>query len=197
MAEAILNELGAVNQMLLTIGEQKVNSLDSTGVLEVEIAKTTLHEISRTVQGEDWVFNVEHGVRLLPEDGGNIVLPQNCTKVWQSPRSRPVAVQRGLRLYNLTDHTFIFDKPVTVSMRFFLGFDDLIPAAAHYIALRASRRFQERITGSQVTEEFLLREEAAARAALVTDDAVIAGYNILTDNQPTRGAVGRDRVGRW
>lgn len=193
MAEAILNELGAVNQMLLTIGEQKVNTLEATGILEVEIAKTTLNEVSRTVQGEDWCFNIEHGVRLRPESTGFIMLPQNCTKVWQRPRSRPAVIQRGARLYNMTDHTYLFESPVEVSMRYFLDFDDLIPSAAHYIALRASRRFQERITGSQVTEEFLLREEVMARTVLATDDASIAGYNILTDNQPTRSTVGRDR----
>ncbi|MCC8109916.1 MAG: hypothetical protein LIQ30_12920 [Planctomycetes bacterium] len=193
MAEAILNELGAVNQMLLTIGEQKVNSLESTGVLEVEITKTTLQEVSRTVQGEDWYFNIEHSIRLMPENTGYIMLPHNCTKVWQPPRSTPMVVQRGRRLYNMTNHTYTFDRPVTVSMRYFLDFDDLIPSAAHYIALRASRRFQERITGSQVTEEFLIREEVAARAVLVADDASLAGFNILTDNQPTRSTVGRDR----
>lgn len=197
MAEAILSELGAVNQMLLTIGEQKVNTLESTGILEVEIAKATLNEVSRTVQGEDWFFNVEHGVRLPPETGGYIMIPQNCTKIWQQPRSRPAVVQRGRRLYNLTDHTYIFNEPITVSVRYFLEFDDLIPSAAHYIALRASRRFQERITGSQVTEEFLLREEVAARAVFMADDATLAGHNILTDNQPTRGAVGRDRWFRY
>ena len=193
MAEAILSQLDAVNQMLLTIGEQSVNSLDSSGVLEVEIAKTTLAEVSRTVQGEDWSFNVEHNITLTPEIDGYITLPNNCTKVWQEPRTRPAVIQRGRKLYNLTDHTALFTKPVRVSMRYFLGFEDLIPAATHYITLRASRRFQERVTGSQVTEEFLIREELAARAVLVADDATISGLNMLKDNRPIFETVRRDR----
>lgn len=193
LAESSFTELDAVNQMLLTIGEQKVNSLESSGVLEVDVAKATLAEVSRTVQGEGWFFNTEHRVKLPVDSDGHIQLPNNCLHTRQRPRSRPQLVQRGTRLYNLTDHSYAFRGPVTITIVYLLPFDELVTSARQYIARRASRLFQERVTGSQVTDEFVMREEALARAALEADNAEAAGFNILTDNQPTLGTVARDR----
>lgn len=193
MPEENLTELGAVNQMLLTIGEQKVNALESTGVLEVDVARTTLAEVSRDVQGEGWHFNTEHGVRLPVDADGSIPVPTNCLRVWRPPRSSPAIIQRGTRLYNLSAHSYVFRGPLTVSIQYFLPFDDLIPSARHYIALRASRRFQERISRSEITEQFVLREETMARAQLEAADAADAGYNVILDNRPTFDAAMRDR----
>lgn len=194
MAEENLSELEAVNRMLRVISEQPVNSLDTPGVLDAEIARDMLKDVSRSVQNEDWHFNVEHGLKLVPDENNIIFLPRNCTKVWQRrPFPRPRVVQRGNRLYNLTEQTFLFDRPVVVSVRYFLPFKELIPSAAHYVTLRAARQFQEHMTGSQVTEEFVLREEAMARAALAADDCDLADYNIVTDNMPSLMVVRRDR----
>lgn len=193
MAEENLTELEAVNRMLRVISEQPVNSLEASGVLEAEIARDVLHDVSRSVQNEDWHFNVEHRLKLLPDSEGRIFLPRNATKAWRDPWIKPRVAPRGNRLYNLSAHTYIFERPVILSIRYFLPFDELLPSAAHYITLRAARQFQEHMTGSQVTEEFVMREEALARAALVADDAEMAGYNVVTDNLPTLGVVRRDR----
>lgn len=179
--------------MLLTIGEQKVNSLDGSGILEVDIAKTTLDEAAEAVQGEGWQFNVDHDVALTPDEGGRILLPANCYRVWTRPGTRPEIVQRGARLYNRTDHCFTFKAPMAVSIMYRLEFDELPPAARRHIACRARRLFQERINGSQVTEEFALREEALSRAQLEAAEAASANCNILSDNLPGRAAIGRDR----
>lgn len=194
MSHANMTKLDAVNRMLLAISEQKVNSLEATGVIEVDIAKETLNDVSREVQGEGWHFNTEHRVRLLPDTEGHIALPNNCLAVWKPDRTRPQVAQRGVRLFNQSAGAFEFDSPVIVSILYCRDFEELIPAAKNYIVQRACRHFQETMTGSQVTEEFVLRREAAARIQLEAGDARNAGYNILTDNQPSRAAWLRDRV---
>lgn len=77
--------------------------------------------------------------------------------------------------------------------RDFPAYEELIPDAQQYIASRASRRFQERMSGSQVTDQFAVREEALARAQLEAAAGSAAGYNILTDNLPSLDVVRRDR----
>lgn len=193
MSQANMTELDAVNRMLLTISEQKVNSLESSGVIEVDVARDTLQDVSREVQGEGWRFNTEHGIRLKPDINGNINLPANCLAVWRADRGRPQVEQRGIRLYNLTDRSYTFKATLVVSAMYCREWEELIPAAKTYIVQRACRQFQEIMTGSQVTEEFVLRREAQTRTQLEAADARNAGYNMLTDNRPSVDAVMRDR----
>ena len=195
MIDTPMTELDAVNQMLLTIGSQKVNSLDASGLIEVDVAKSTLRDVSRDVQGAGWHFNTEYKLRLLPDTEGYVHVPRNCLQARLShPKWRTFIVQRGTRMYNLRTHSYVFDSPLFVDVVLFLGFDELIPAARRYIAMRAARRFQERVMGSQVTEEFAMAEEFDARAELQAADARDAGYNILEDNWPTVSTVTRDHI---
>ena len=194
MAQSNMTELDAVNQMLLSIGEQKVNTLESSGVLEVDVAKETLRNTSREVQGEGWHFNTEHRVVLMPDQDGFIALPGNVMNVWQHERMLPVVMQRGNQLYNMTKHTFRFESPEVVSILYCHDFNELIPTARVYITHRASRIFQENTSGSTVAEEFILRREAQARIQLEAADARDAGYNVLWDNRNGRNACLRDRV---
>lgn len=181
--------------MLLTVGSQKVNSLDSSGLIEADVAKSTLNDVSRDVQVSGWHFNSRFDMRMLPDTNGYIYIPKNCLSIQvRSPGHPAYVTQQGNRLYNNRDNTFVFGRPVFVDMVLFLKFDDLIPAAQRYIMARASRRFQERVMGSQITEEFARAEEFDARAELQAADARNAGYNILYDNQPTRYTVFRDRI---
>lgn len=177
-------ELDAVNQMLSSIGEQKVNSLESSGLTEVDIARDTLHETSRDVQAQGWHFNTDYAVRLLPDHTGVVHLPRNCLAAYD-PTWRLDVMQRGGRLYDRKSRGFIFKNPVVVSLVTFLEFHELNHPARRFIAIKACRRFQERVQQSQITEEFLLREEQDAKNELLSADADAARYNIVHDNLPS------------
>jgi hypothetical protein len=187
-----MTELDAVNIMLMTIGEQKVNTLEVSGVVEVDIARSILHETTRDVQAAGWHFNTEHGVRYIPDTQGNIQLPRNCLQAFD-PTKRLDVMQRGTRLYNRKTHDYVFKGPVTISMVILLPFDELNHPARRYIAIKAARRFQEREFGSQVTEEFVGREEMDAKAELQAADAAAANYNIIHDTNPNLRTVLWDR----
>jgi hypothetical protein len=191
-----MSELDAVNQMLLAISEQKINTLESSGVLEVDVAKDTLRTVSREVQAEGWHFNTEHNLKFYPDQDGHILVPGNCIDIFRLEHyMAPVIRKDGDQLYNMTTHSYEFPigKPVVVSLILYQPFDVLPPAARIYIAARASRIYQEEMTGSQVTDEFILRREAQARAQFEAADAREAGYNMLWDNRPGYRTMRRDR----
>ena len=52
------SELPAVNQILQTVGQAPVTTLDQTNP-DVAIAYDTLLQVSREVQSEGWTFNKE------------------------------------------------------------------------------------------------------------------------------------------
>lgn len=47
---APVTELEAVNQILATVGESPINSLENSGVSVAALAQTFLHDVSREVQ---------------------------------------------------------------------------------------------------------------------------------------------------
>tara|TARA_B100000003_G_scaffold161954_1_gene147783 strand:+ start:2367 stop:2960 length:594 start_codon:yes stop_codon:yes gene_type:complete len=164
---ALTTELESVNQMLGHIGEAPVNSLADTAALPISgsIALTTLREIAKEVQTEEWHFNTISKYEPILEADGKLRLPDNTLFVDPVDKSDDY-VQRGLYLYNRKDKTFIFTSTVEVDLTEQLSWDDLPEPARRYITLRASRVFQGRIVGSRELEALIAADEMQARARL-------------------------------
>ena len=185
MALTLTSELDAVNIMLGTIGESPISSLDaSTGVADAVIARQILSEVAIQVQEEGWHFNVDTNFILTPSsDTGEIYLPANCLEVDTSgPDVQMDVAMRGRKLYDRTNHTFVFSKSITTDLVLMLEFEELPQAARHYVTVRAARVFQQRVVGSDTLGTFTERDEVRARTALKRFEAKTADYNILTSN---------------
>lgn len=173
-----MSELDAVNVILMTVGEQPVNTLETPGLSEVSIARTTLHQVSRKVQAEGFVFNTEEGYRIPPDLDGHINLPPNTLRVTPTDRSRRL-VQRGTRLYDIDNKTFKFKDPVELDLVLFLPFEELSQAARDYITIRAAREFQTRVLGSEKLTQLTAFDEQQAYLALIREDSDARRYNMM------------------
>lgn len=178
------SELEAVNTILSVIGESPISSLqEGAAVADAVLAQSTLSEVSRQVQTKGWHFNVDKGIKLLPTNSGEIILPANCLRVDSVADDFGVDVaQRGNRLYNRTTHTFTFDGEITVDMVVLLPFDELPQAARHYVTIKAARVFQARTVGSDALFQFSSVDERDALLDLKRAEGVTGDYNILTGN---------------
>lgn len=175
--------LQAVNEMLRTIGESPVTTVDSVDPLpvDVEIALNALRFVNREVQARGWHFNTEIDYPLVRDGSNFLVLPSNALRVDTTDEygHYDVAV-RGNRLYDRDEHSFTFTEDVEVNMVVVLPFEDLPEAARYYIAIRAARRFQAGAVGSQILAAFSEADEIAAHALLLDAEGDTADYNILT-----------------
>lgn len=180
-ATTLTSELEAINTMLDAAGESPVSSLDSSGLADVAAAKTLLSEQSRLVQSLGWAFNTEYEYPLTPDVDGQIQLPQNVLRVDADTRYTSVdVVQRGLRLYDRKNHTYVFTEALKGNMTFLLGFDELPQSARHYIMVKAARIYQARILGSDTQFKFSEKEELDALVALKGSEEEVADNNMLT-----------------
>jgi len=173
----VTTELEAVNVMLGAIGEQPVNSLDISTISEVSIADDMLYEVSREVQTRGWSFNEEDEYELAVSEG-EIPLPPNCLKVVVTGETDWI-VRRGTRLYNRTDHTYVFTAAVEATIVFFLPFTDLPQAMRNYITLRAARKFQMKVLGSDSILKFTETDENQAWLVLCGEEVDQAGYSMV------------------
>ena len=187
------SKLDAVNTMLSSIGEAPVSSL-SSGLIEAEIAESILNTIDREVQSMGWHFNTELNKSFAQDTLGQILLPADILRADATLKANaPNLVQRGLKMYDRTNHTFVIGTAAALDVVVQLLFDDLPEVAKRYIVLRATRIFQDRVVGSNTLHEFQQRDEAEALVQLKDFDKAADDHNIF-DNYDTFSII--DRQGR-
>lgn len=183
--------LEAVNSMLNEIGEAPVSTLENNGVIYAVSALSTLSMINRAVQSRGWHWNTEINFPITPSyPEGYINLPKNTLRVDAIDGLDIDVAQRGNRLYDRANHTFVFGQTLYVDLTLLLDFESLPEAARHYITVRASRKFQEVTVGSDTLAKFSERDEDEAKVALEDAEADTADLNIL-DNISVREVLDR------
>lgn len=175
-----MTELDAVNAMLISIGEQPVNTLEVTDNAEVLIARNILHQVSRQTQAVGLLCNSEENYPLAVDVDGYIRLPANTLKVDATDSSIDV-VMRGRRLYDRKNHTYKFKDTLNVDIVFFLPFEELPQVVRDYITIRAIRVFQSKVVGSETLYEFTAKDEMDAYMAMVQQEVDHGDYNMLNN----------------
>ena len=176
-----LTQLEAVNIMLSAIGETPVNSLTS-GLVEAELAETILGQVSRTVQTAGWSFNKDTGVILSADTNGEINLPTNALSadsVYESNGNN--LVQRGTKMWDRKNLTFVINKAVKADLVYELAFTDIPPMARSYITVRAARIFQDRIVGADTLHGLQKIDEDQALIALNDAESEMQDHNLFNN----------------
>ena len=178
-------ELEAVNIMLSAIGEAPVSSLDNTSLEDVAVAVNILNETVVDVQSSGYHFNRDYNVALLPDTDGQINVGANVVSVDASPYGATQEVDvvlRGSKLYDRENQTFVFSETVYADLITILSWDDLPQTARRYITVKAARRYQARVFGSDTLNGFTAQDEADALVAMQQDDSRISDTNFLNSN---------------
>lgn len=196
MATARTSRLEAVNTMLSVIGEAPVNDLTaSSATADVIMAGNVLDEVSREIQTHGWDFNRETLVKLVPNEANEIVLSTSVAEIDIEPLDADSKqyVQRGGKLYNKTDHTFTISKELKATIVYILDWEDLPQAARHYFMIRAARRFQDRVVGSDKHHSFNQQDEFQALVALRAAESRSGDFTIF-DNYDVARVLDRGNV---
>lgn len=182
--------LEAVNQIIATIGEPPVNTIEDSGVMDAVMALQALSSVNRSVQAKGWHWNTEDNFPLTAAyPSGEVYVPSNTLRADASGEwADRDFVLRGSRLYDRENHTYEIGETVTVNVVLLLDFEELPEAARNYITIKAARRFNEGQIGSQLLSSFTEKDELDALITLQEEEADTADLNIL-DNDFVRGVV--------
>lgn len=190
MSIAPMTQLEAINICLSSLGEPPINTLDGAGI-DAQLANDQINEINRSLQLKGWHWNIENH-RLTPDVDGFINVPANTLRIDTTTYDARIdVVQRGSRLYNRTDNTYVFPNPLYLEIVVALPFEELPAAARDYIASLSSMILQQRILGSSTINTFLQQKAQLAMQELMREENKIGDPNILRDNWSTRGVVSR------
>ena len=191
MAVAATTELECINIMLAAIGEAPINTLTGTLPVDAVTAQKTLAEINKDVQNEGWSFNQEFNVKLTRDASNQIALGTDMLKVDANVFDHPTidVIQRGLKMYDRKNNTYVFDTDLTCNITYFRNFDEIPESARRYINIRAARVFVDRLVGDDGLRTYTAQDEARARANLMENDMDNADHNVLSGDPNLNNAM--------
>jgi hypothetical protein len=178
----VSTELDAVNQILSSVGQAPVTTLDLQNP-EVGIVLNTLREVSKMVQAEGWTFNTERNYELTPDSTtSEIPFPFNALSI-DTNRQEHYAdfdpVRRNGKLYDRLNHTFNWEDPIKVDIVWYFDFLDLPPAIQAYITARAARMCATKMVGDKELNILLQEQELTTRAAAMEYECNQGDYTMF------------------
>lgn len=187
------SELEAVNVMLSAIGEAPVSSLNDPSLVDAALAQSILKESSVEIQTRGLHCNTEINFPLVPTVTGEIQVPSNCARIDTTDVSRDIDVtQRGNRLYDRDKRSYTsFTDKLYVDMVLLLEFDELPQHVKRYVTVKATRRFQARLVGSDTLANFTAVDEQEAQIEFERAEAINEDSNILTGSYDTYKIISR------
>lgn len=145
-----LTTLDVVNDMLATLGELPINSVDE-GHPMVPAALRILSTASAREQAKSWWFNREL-TDLVPDTSGHIYLPADVLRV-DPQASNLNYVQRGRRLYKpfepSANDKYKFKERVRCWLIREVPFEDLPVPAQHCVSFSAQLEFMKAYEADQ------------------------------------------------
>ena len=162
------DELQAVNQILASVGQAPVTTLEQTNP-DVSIAYDTLRQVSREVQAEGWSFNREYNYPLTPNAKHEIEIPPNMLQLdmsvdWWYNRDKDPVPREG-KLYDRIAHSYIWqDQVMYFDITWLWDFKDIPQVVRDFIVARAAAFVAMRIVGDPNLYSVLSQQEAYARS---------------------------------
>lgn len=179
---AVSTELDAVNQILSSVGQAPVTTLDLQNP-EVAIVVNTLREVNRMVQAEGWTFNTERSYELTPDAiTKEIVFPYNALSI-DTNRKDHLAdydpVRRSGKLYDRLNHTYEWEEAIKADIIWYFDFTDIPPAVQAYIIARAARMCAIKMIGDKEITTLLQEQELMTRATALEDECQTGDYTMF------------------
>ena len=179
---AVSTELDAVNQILSSVGQAPVTTLDLQNP-EVSIVLNTLREVNRQVQAEGWIFNTEREYELTPDETTKEILyPFNMLQIDTNQpyhMNKYDVVKRGNKLYDRLKHTYTFTAAIKADVVWYFDFTDVPAAIQAYITARAARMCATKMIGDRELNGLLQEQELQTRAAAIEYDCNQGDYSMF------------------
>lgn len=172
-----MTELDVLNQMLGTLGEAPLQDADDEHPF-LPAAKRRLDATSELEQATGWWFNRET-VTLQPDpDTGFIYVPTDALSV--NEFTIGTLVQRGRRLYNTAETTYVVGVPVACNIVRKVAFEDLPRNMQTLVAAASVRKFNLDYDGDEHKLGESKLQEMQARAAVGAEEIRAIKANLLT-----------------
>lgn len=182
--------LDVVNDCLATLGETPLNTLTEPHEFKASAIRY-LNKANRSIQAPGWWFNRE-AITMLPAPlTGHMQLAGDVIKWESGTRSRdllalsiekPWIVQRGQRLYDTRNRSYVMTEQVTGEIVREIPFEDLPPIMNDYVAAAAVLKFQSDFDADNSRRQELTQAWQLARVEAKAEDIRQMAVNSIVNN---------------
>jgi hypothetical protein len=175
------SELEAINYILGAVGQAPVTTLDQLNP-DVAIAYDTLQHTNRQIQEEGWTFNREYEYPIVPDNNGNVIIPSNMLQLDLSDlyENRGIdAVKRNGKLYNKTDHTFIWTGALKCDVLWLFNYDDVPPPIQSFIRAKAALDTSQKIVGDSSLYQMIQQRVEEGRSNAMEYETTQGDYSFF------------------
>lgn len=184
-------ELAAVNDILASIGEPPVSTLEGDANADVANARRVLNKINRQIQSKGWTFNIEENVELLPDAFNHLIPYLSDYLSVMSTGGSSAYVNRGGYVYDRQNRTDQFMSPVTVNVIRLREFYEMPECFRFWIVTKASRQFNSRFFGAPEVDAVLAEEENEAKMQCTEYELDFGNFNMLDGDAFVGGLLSR------
>lgn len=204
-----MTKLQAVNDMLFSIQERPVSTLES-GLPSASQAEDILDRESRRIQMYGWHANTLYNFEIAKNVANQFALPDNTLKVdTVDPRGTRLTqsvgysafVDASMRragddtkwlLWDNMNNTEVWSDETTLTVELvqLLDFANLPVGLQMYVWTSAAHRFQQGAVGSAALNQFTEQDVIQAQADAFNEDMENRDANMISDN-PHTAAIAR------
>ena len=173
-----LTELEAVNEILASIGEAPVNTIENPQNVDVINALRILRNVNRQIQSKGWTFNKIRSYTLNPDVKthkikwlSNILYIVGTDNVHYTKKEEYV--------FDFDNQTSNFENSITVNIIFLVDFADMPDPMRNYVTAKAARAFQTRYLGDSALGAELQEDEREAWASLMEYELDSNSFNMF------------------
>ncbi len=180
-------ELPAINQILASVGQAPVTTLDQTNP-DVAIAYDTLIQVSREIQSEGWTFNKEQDYPFTPDSNNEILIPSNVLQIdisAETGNEEMDVIRRNGKLYDKQEHSYTFTEELKCDVVWLFDWVDLPRPIQDYVTSRAACFTVSRIVGDGQLYQMCMQKEAYCRAMALEYECNQGDYTFF--GQPKDG----------
>lgn len=184
-------ELDAINDILASIGEPPVSTLEGDANVDVANARRVLNKINRQIQSKGWAFNIEEGVTLQPDVYSKLIpfRPEYLSVL--STGGASTYINRGGYIFDKSLQTDRFEGSIQVNLIKLREFSEMPDCFRSYIVTKAARQFNSRFFGAPEVDGVLQEEEQELKMQCFEFELDYGAYNMLDGDAFTSGLLSR------
>lgn len=184
-------ELAAVNDILASIGEPPVSTLEGDANADVANARRVLNKINRQIQSKGWTFNIEENAQLVPDAFNRLIPYMSDYLSVLSAGGASAYVNRGGYVYDRMNNTDLFDAPISVTIIKLREFFEMPECFRFWIVTKAARQFNNRFFGSPEIDSVLAEEEQEAKVQCTEYELDFGNFNMMDGDAFVGGLLSR------
>lgn len=176
----MFTKLDVVNSCLGSVGENPVTNAESNHPSVIAV-RAVFDRVTKSLQSRGWWYNNEEALTLSQDIDGYIIVPSNTLKADPTDPTEKY-IQRGTKMYDPENHTFIIGRDLIIDLMVQLDIEDCPHSMADWILKQCTYEFYRNDDGDRDKAQSLMADAHIAEIQVKKEH--LAASDINSNSRP-------------